>query len=79
MKKNNKRKLDEETLQLYGVVEKATEKLMYQISNWKIRMWEIFKHKSVKVEIKLDNMDQVMGIVELNKFNFLKNENEEFW
>ena len=34
MKKNNKRKLDEETLQLYGVVEKAKEKLMYQIINF---------------------------------------------
>ena len=34
MKKNNKRELDEETLQLYGVVEKETEKLMYQTSNF---------------------------------------------
>ena len=41
-------------------------------------MWEIFKHKSVKVKRKLDNMGQVMDIVKLNKFNFLKKEVEEF-
>ena len=40
-------------------------------------MWEIFKHKSVKVKRKLDNMGQVMDIVKLNKFNFLKKEVEE--
>ena len=33
-------------------------------------MWEIFKHKSVKVKIKLDNMDQVMDIAKLNEFDF---------
>ena len=41
-------------------------------------MWEIFKHKSVKVKRKLNNMGQVMDIVKLNKFNFLKKEVEEF-
>ena len=40
-------------------------------------MWEIFKHKSVKVKRKLDNMGQVMDIVKLNKFNFLQKEVEE--
>ena len=40
-------------------------------------MWEIFKHKSVKVKRKLDNMGQVIDIVKLNKFNFLKKEVEE--
>ena len=40
-------------------------------------MWEIFKHKSVKVKRKLNNMGQVMDIVKLNKFNFLKKEVEE--
>ena len=41
-------------------------------------MWEIFKHKSVKVKRKLNNMGQVMDIVKLSKFNFLKKEVEEF-
>ena len=41
-------------------------------------MREIFKHKSVKVKRKLNNMGQVMDIVKLNKFNFLKKEVEEF-
>ena len=41
-------------------------------------MWEIFEHKSVKVKRKLDNMNQVMDIVKLNKLNFLKKEVEEF-
>ena len=41
-------------------------------------MWEIFKHKSVKVKRKPNNMGQVMDIVKLNKFNFLKKEVEEF-
>ena len=31
---NNKRKIDEESLQLYDLVEKATKKLMNQISNF---------------------------------------------
>ena len=34
MKKNNKIKIDEESLQLYGLVEKATEKLMNRIRNF---------------------------------------------
>ena len=33
--KNSKRKIDEKSLQLYCLVEKATEKLMNQISNFK--------------------------------------------
>ena len=32
-KKKKKKKFDEESLQLYGLIEKATEKLMNQISN----------------------------------------------
>ena len=68
--KNNKRKIDEESLQLYGLVEKATEKLMNQISNFE----ELEFDKSVKI----DNMDQIMDIVKPNKFNFLKKEVEEF-
>ena len=32
--KNNKRKIDEKNLQLYGRVKKATEKLMNQVSNF---------------------------------------------
>ena len=43
--KNDKRKIDEETLQLYGLVKKATEKLMNQISNFEIleceKSWNI--------------------------------------
>ena len=41
-------------------------------------MREIFKDKSVKVKRKLDNMDQVMEIVKLTTFNFLRKEGEEF-
>ena len=32
--KTDKRKIDEESLKLYGLVKKATEKLMNQISNF---------------------------------------------
>ena len=43
--KNDKRKIDEETLQLYGLVKKATEKLMNQINNFEIleceKSWNI--------------------------------------
>ena len=42
-------------------------------------MWEIFKHKSVKVKIKLDNMDQVMGIVKLNEFDFFYEKSCGIW
>ena len=53
--KNDKRKIDEESLQLYGLVKKATEnlwiklltksvlKLVIKLLRFKIR--EIFKHK----------------------------------
>ena len=41
-------------------------------------MREIFKDKSVNVKRKLDNMDQVMEIVKLTTFNFLRKEGEEF-
>ena len=70
--KNDKRKIDEERLQLYGLVKKATERLMNQISNFKDRnrMREIFKHKHLKVKGKLKNADQVMDIVKLNKLIF---------
>ena len=70
--KNDKRKIDEESLQLYGLVKKATERLMNQISNFKDRnrMREIFKHKYLQVKGKLKNADQVMDIVKLNKLIF---------
>ena len=38
--KNDKRKIDEETLQLFGLVKKATEKLMNQINNFEILEFE---------------------------------------
>ena len=41
-------------------------------------MWEILKHKPVKVKIQFNNMGQVMDIVRLKKFNFLKKEVEQF-
>ena len=41
-------------------------------------MWETSKHKLVKVERKLNNMDQVMDITKLNKFNSLKSEVDKF-
>ena len=41
-------------------------------------MREVFKHKSVKIKRRLDNMDQVMDVLKLSKFNFLKKEVEEF-
>ena len=41
-------------------------------------MREVFKHKSVKIKRILDNMDQVMDVLKLNKFYFLKKEVEEF-
>ena len=41
-------------------------------------LWEIFKHKSVKVKRKLSNMEQMMGIVKFNKFNCLKREVKDF-
>ena len=41
-------------------------------------MRKIFKYILVKVKGKLNNMDQVMNIVKLNKFNFLKKDVEEF-
>ena len=34
MKKNNKRKIDEESQQLYGLVEKRTEKRIHNIINF---------------------------------------------
>ena len=45
--------------------------------NWRIRMWEIFKHKPVKFERKLNYMSKIMDIVKLSKFNLLKKEVEE--
>ena len=41
-------------------------------------MWEIVKQKSVKLKRKLDNMDKVMDIVKLSKFNVLEKEVEKF-
>ena len=40
-------------------------------------IWEIFEHKSVKFKRKLDNMNQVMDILKLNKSNLLKKKVEE--
>ena len=40
-------------------------------------IWEIFEHKSVKFKRKLDNMNQVMDILNLNKSNLLKKKVEE--
>ena len=48
-----------------------------KIRNWRIRMWEIFKDKSVKFERKLNYMNKVMDVVKLSKFNLLKKEVEE--
>ena len=44
--KNDKTKIDEESLQLYGLVKKATENLWIKLVTL-IKMWEIFKHKYV--------------------------------
>ena len=41
-------------------------------------MRETSKHKLVKVERKLNNMDQVMDITKLNKFNSLKSKVDKF-
>ena len=70
--KNDKRKIDEENLQLYGLVEKAIERLMNQIRSFRDsnRMREVFKHKYLKVKGKLKKADQVMDIVKLNKLIF---------
>ena len=70
--KNDKRKIDEESLQLYVLVEKATERLMNQIRSFRDRnrMREVFKHKYLKVKGKLKKADQVMDIVKLNKLIF---------
>ena len=40
--RNYERRIDEESLQLYGLVKKATKKLMNQIRNFEelYRMWE---------------------------------------
>ena len=47
--KNNKRKIDEESLQLFALVKKATEKLMNPISNFEElkceKSWNIIQQK----------------------------------
>ena len=53
-----------------------------EIAKWKKKenrktIWEIFEHKSVKFKRKLDNMNQVMDILKLNKSNLLKKKVEE--
>ena len=48
--KNNKRKIDEESLQLCVLVKKATEKLMNQISNFE--EFECRKSLNINQEIK---------------------------
>ena len=40
------------------------------VDTFRIRMWEIFKHKLVKIKGKPTNLDQVMDIVKLHKFIF---------
>ena len=47
--KNDKRKIDEESLQLHGLVKKATEKLTNQISNFEESEFE----KSLNINKKL--------------------------
>ena len=47
--KNDKRKTDEESLQLHGLVKKATEKLINQISNFE----ELEFQKSLNINNKL--------------------------
>ena len=47
--KNDKRKTDEESLQLHGLVKKATEKLINQISNFE----ELEFQKSLNINKKL--------------------------
>ena len=66
------KKIDEERLQLYGLVKKATEKLMNQIS--KLEVEKYFKHKSAKFKRKRNNMDQIMDIVKPNKLTFQRKE-----
>ena len=70
--KKNKRKIDEESLQLCVLVKKATEKPMNQISNFE--EFECRKSLNInqKIKRKLDNMKQVMDIEKLNKFNLSK-------
>ena len=55
--KYDKRKIDEESLQLYGSVQKAIEANLWIKKLCRTTIWEIFKHKSVKVKGKLNNMD----------------------
>ena len=47
--KNDKRKTDEKSLQLHGLVKKATEKLINQISNFE----ELEFQKSLNINKKL--------------------------
>ena len=56
--KYDKTKVDEESLQLYGLVQKAIENLWIKLVILKTRIWKIFKHKSVNLKAKLNNMDQ---------------------
>ena len=43
-----------------------------------MRLWEIFKYKSVTVKKKLNSIDLVICIVKLNEFNTVKKQVEEF-
>ena len=53
MKKNNKRKIDEESLQLYGLFENATGKLMNQISNFEELELEKSLNEAGKMDLKV--------------------------
>ena len=57
MKKNNNRKIDEESLTIVWSDWKRNRNLWIKFDHWRIRMWKIFKHKLVKVQKKVDNVD----------------------
>ena len=57
MKKNNNRKIDEESLTIVRSDWKRNRNLWIKFYHWRIRMWKIFNHKLVKVQKKVDNVD----------------------
>ena len=67
------KKIDEESLQIYGVVKKATEKVMNQIRNFEELEREI--SWNINQQKIRDNLSHAL---KLNKFDFLKKEVEEF-
>ena len=77
--KNDKWKIDEEILQLYGLVKKATKKTYKSISNFEeLECEKSLKINKYKLKWKLNNMDQVMGIVTLSKFIFQRKKLRNF-